>query len=297
MTFLLKHKETMTRRLLRHVAGALLPIAMGTMALLPAQQVTAQSATQVLSEALDQNIQRLALVDNLRIQQQIMGFETTTYLVKELVDGVPALRVHSVELGGLTGLDPLEAGGDFLMDPGQLFDEWGPHWMLEGQGSVDGQATWILALDNFVGIDWESTVPGEEMAMTPERLVMELDGGRFVPLRINMEGSVEADGEVRPVEMSVRFSDYREVDGYLHPFLTTVETDLAAAGVTPEQREEARQGLEEMRRQLEQAPEAQRAMIERMLGGQLETLERMLEGEAFELEIRVTDLQVNPGLP
>jgi len=250
-----------------------------------------------MGQAMEAHERRLASVENLMIRQEIMGFQATTYMAKQMVDGRPVLTVHSVELGGLGGTATSDMGQEFLMDPGQMFEEWADRWSLDGQGAIGGAATWRLVLDDFAGIDLAGSVPGQDMDMVPERMVVELEVARMVPLAMTIDGTVTEGGQQRPVSMAVRLSDYREVEGYLHPFLTEIEADMAAAGVSPEDREQARQGLEQMRRQLEQAPTAQREMIERMLGGQIETLERMIGGDVITLEMRVTDLQVNAGLP
>jgi hypothetical protein len=73
-------------------------------------------------------------------------------------------------------------------------------------------------------------------------MVLELDEARLVPLAMTMEGETVQSGERRPVEVFIQFSDYREVGGYLHPFLSVIETDMAAAGMSDEELEQARSG-------------------------------------------------------
>ena len=262
----------------RKLLGASTLLLAGAVLVLPSAGA-AQSVTQIMGQAMEAHERRMASVENVMIRQEIMGFQATTYMAKQIIDGRPVLTVHSVELGGLGGTATSDIGQEFLMDPGQMFEEWADRWSLDGQGSIGGAATWRLVLDDFEGIDLAGSVPGQDLDMVPGRMVVELEVARMVPLAMTIDGTVTEGGQQRPVSMAVRLSDYREVEGFLHPFLTEIEADLAAAGVSPEDREQARQGLEQMRRQLEQAPAAQREMIERMLGGQIETLERMIGGK------------------
>jgi small-conductance mechanosensitive channel len=60
---------------------------------------------------------------------------------------------------------------------------------------------------------------------------------------------------------------------------------------------QARAALDELLRQLESMPEAQREMMKQMMGEQMQMMERVAAGGAMELEIRVTELQVNAGPP
>jgi len=97
--------------------------------------------------------------------------------------------------------------------------------------------------------------------------------------------------------MEMSLEDYREAEGYLHPFVTrTVMEGMMEAADLDEA--EIRAQLDQMRAQLENIPQAQRAMVEGMLGAQIERLEKMLEGDgAMEMTITVKDIKVNQGPP
>jgi hypothetical protein len=261
-----------------------------------AEPLEGQTAEQILAQAMALHEQRLAGVQNVTIRQDVMGFSTTTYMVKEMVDGRPVLRPQVVDAAG-AAMDPTEDLAEFWSDLGMLYDEMAHRWTLEGESSVGDRATWRLTLTDFEGLDWVDTPPGQDDPFEPRRMVIELDVNELVPLAMVMEGAVVDAGEARPVTMSMRFEDYRTVDGFVHPFRVVTEMDLAQAGLSPEEVAEAREGMEELRRQLEQVPEAQRAMMEQMMGEQLERLEQMVAGEAIEVELVVTDLQVNAGPP
>jgi hypothetical protein len=263
--------------------------------------VTAQSAEEILTRAMEAHQDRLAGVDDLVIEQEVMGFSATTYMVKEEVDGRPVLRTRSTGAGGIqTGageVDPGDIAGEIWADPWGVYQDGIERWTLEGESSVDGSPTWRLGLTDFEGLDWDATVPGQDAPFEPRRLMVELEKERLIPLELQVEGEVMDGGELRPLALQMNFTDYREVEGYLHPFLMTMELDLAAAGVSADDAARARSGLEELQRQLEDMPESQRQMVEQMMGEQLRAFEGMLSGEGLQVDLRVTDLRVNGGTP
>lgn len=267
--------------------------------LLAPSPVTAQSAGEILTRAMEAHEVRLAGIDDLVIEQEIMGFSATTYMVKEDVDGRPVLRTRSTT-GIPTGageMDPGDVAGEIWADPWGVYKDGIERWTMEGEGSVDGSPTWRLGLTDFEGLDWNATVPGQDAPFEPRRLLVEVEKERLIPLELEVEGEVMDGGELRPLALQMRFTDYREVEGYLHPFLMTMELDMAAAGVSADDAARARNGLEELQRQLEEMPDSQRQMVEQMMGEQLRAFEGMLAGEGLQVELRVTDLRVNGGPP
>jgi hypothetical protein len=266
-----------------------------TLLLLVPQPTQAQSAPEIFTRMMEAYESRLQGVEDLTIRQEVMGFSSTTYLVKETVDGRPTLQVRSSGLDGVEGMDlDTEA---IWAHPWTTWEEGVDRWALEGTGTVDGRPTWQLSLTDFEGLDLDALVPDDEAAFDPHQLLIDVDQELLAPLRVQMSGQVTHEGRDHPVSMDMLFSDYREVDGYLHPFLVSMETDLAGAGISDAEMAEARRGLEELRAQLESMPEAQREMMERMMGEQIRALEEMVESGGIRVEIRALDLQVNSGPP
>lgn len=255
----------------------------------------AQSAADILARTVERHEARLVGVEDVTIRQETMGMSTTVHLVKEMVDGRPTLRVQEVDAGALP-VDPTDDLMGLWADPWAFEGEWADRWRLEGSGSVGGEATWRMELTDFQGVDWDQEGLADA-SFEPRRLVMDLHQRELVPLEMTVEGDVVEGGDPRPVRMHLRFSDYREVDGYLHPFHTVMETDLTEAGISPEEIAQAREALAALRSQMEGLPEGQRQAMEEMMGEQIEALERMVEGDGLSMEIRVTDLRVNEGPP
>jgi len=256
-----------------------------------------QSAQDIISQALEASERRMAGVENLTMRQEVMGVSTTTYMVKEMVEGYPVLRAESVDAMGVD-MDMMEDSWDVWADPRSMYGATMDAWTLEGAGNVDGRSTWRLILTDVDLLDWGEEADWEDDAVfEAERVILDMDQERLVPLRMELEGELMGDGGARPVGMVMTFSDYRTVEGYLHPFLTVVEMDMGAAGLSAEEITEAREAMAEFQRELERVPAAQREMMEQMMGDQMEMFEQVLAGEGIKVELRVTELLVNRGPP
>ena len=261
----------------------------------PAPSLHGQNAQEILAQAMERYEQNLAGVENITVRQEVMGVETTAYMVRGTVGGHSILQPMEVDATGAE-VDPLEEVGDLWASPHELYVSLADRWTMEGRGTVDGRETWLLSLSDPEALDWDMPT-GPAGGFTPERVELELAVDDLVPLAMRISGQGTASGGPQSFGMQIRFSDYRTVSGYLHPFLISLETDGAAPGVSEAEMEEARRGLAELEREMENMPEAQRAMMERMMGDQIQMLREMVEGGGLQLEIRVTDLQVNAGPP
>lgn len=282
---------------LSHAPRALIPLLGVILLFAAATPASGQSAQEILERAMELHEERLAGTEDVTIHQTVMGISTTAYLVREMVDGVPVLQPRSVDAAGID-VDVAEEAWDVWADPRDMYGEWADRWTVEGEGMVEGHGTWRLSLSDFEGIDFrEGLVPGQDGAFEPTRIALEMDRELLVPRLMIIEGEVEEGGTTSPVTAQMRFSDYRTVSGYMHPFLTVIEMDLAAAGVSPEELAQARAALDELQRQLESMPEAQREMMQQMMGEQMQMMEQVVAGGAMEIEMRVTDLKVNAGPP
>jgi len=277
------------------LAIAALAVAGGTLA--TPLEVSAQSAQEILAQALELHDARLAGVDDVTVTQEVMGIPMTSYMVREVVDGRAVLRPHSTRTPGFEGDMDFDAAEAFWADPWELYESAADRWVLEGSGAVDGRSTWSLRISDFEGLDLDLGMPGNAGSFELGHMAMEMDRELLVPLRISFEGDVRDGGQPRPVSMELHFSDYRDVEGYLHPFVTSIDLDLASSGISEEELAQAQAGMAELQRQLEQMPEAQREMVRGMMQEQLQAMEAVLAGEGVEVELRVLDLQVNNGPP
>ena len=258
----------------------------------------AQDAADLMRQAIAAQAERLAGVENLTIVQDMMGMEVTMYMEKRDAGGTPVLMPVSVSMAGVTNVIPQDLAQADWSNPFQ--EEWVERTRLVGTEELDGHTVHVFLIDDFTGLELPGMPGGAEGApeFRPGFFRLFLDGEQFFMRKVEMEGeTVQADGTVSPVQMTLFLGDFREVDGYLHPFETRIITEgmLEAADVD---QEELRAQLEEMRAQLDNLPQAQRAMMEGILGGQIAQLEEMLGGEGgMEITMSVKEIRVNAGPP
>ncbi len=261
-----------------------------------ATPAAAQSAADIFDQMVEQQRQGLSGIENLLIEQETMGVATTLYMVKEVVDGEPMLTPRMTVVGGMTM--PIEGteGPDAWSGSARVHRQWADRFRVDGTEEVNGRPAYRLAIDDFTGIDMGAP-PGQDAPMTPRSAVFYVDQSDLVMVRMEMElDATTDDGEARVVTMASTMDDYREVDGYLHPFRTSISwqglTSMAPDGMDPTELE---QQLEEMETRLADMPEAQRGMMERMIRPQIERLKDMLGGAP--MEIIVTRLEANVDPP
>jgi len=274
-----------------------LMVALGLSAWAPAV-VWAQDASDLMRQAMAAQAERLANVENVTIVQDMMGMEMTMYMEKRGAGGTPVLMPVSVSVAGMTNVIPRDSAQADWSNPFQ--EEWVERARLVGTEQVDGHTVHVFLIDDFSGLELPGIPGGDEgdSEFRPGLFRFSLDEEQLYMRKVEMEGeTVQPDGTVAPVQMTLFLGDYREVDGYLHPFVTRVISEgmLEAADVD---QEELRAQLEEMQAQLDNLPQAQRAMMEGILGGQIAQLEEMLGGEGgMEMTMSVKEIRVNAGPP
>jgi hypothetical protein len=254
----------------------------------------AQDAASLMRRAVEAQAERLAGVQTLTIVQEVMGAEMTMIMEKREEGGTPFLVPVSVEVGGMT----MPAGEGQADWSNPFNEEWIERTRLVGRGEVDGHGVYVFAMEDFSDLQLPGMPSTEQGAedFQPKSFEYSLDEDGLFPRKIVMEGeATKDDGSLAPVKMTMIMEDYREVDGYLHPFVTRsiMEGMVEAADMD---REELQAQLAEMRAQLESIPEAQRAMVEGMMNAQIERLESMLGSEGgMEMTITVKEVRVNSG--
>ncbi len=272
-------------------------LALAVLAALPAL-ANAQDTEDVMRRAMAAQARRLAGVDNVTIVQDMMGMEMTTYMEKRDAGGTVALVPVSVSMGGMTNpVSQDEAKADWS---NPFREEWVERTRLVGTEQLDGHAVLVFAIDDFSGLE----VPGlpgeteEAQDFNPTSFRYSLDETELVVRKVEMAGeALLEDGSRSQVKVTMFMEDYREVKGYLHPFVTRTVSEGLMEAADMDQAELQAQ-LDEMRTQLANMPEAQRAMMEGMMNAQIERLQEMLgEGGGIEMTITVKEIKVNAGPP
>jgi hypothetical protein len=115
--------------------------------------------------------------------------------------------------------------------------------------------------------------------------------------RMEIEGEVLREGQGTPVTMEMVPSDYRTVDGLVHPFLTQMTMSGLKGAVSEEEMEQARQALAEMKKQMAEMPADQREMMNSMMGSQMDRLEDVVNSGEMKVTVQVKEVRVNEGDP
>ncbi|MGD2120101.1 MAG: hypothetical protein PVJ76_00080 [Gemmatimonadota bacterium] len=273
-------------------ALGLVALAVPFLAIFPGS-IVAQDAQALMRRAMEAQAERLAGVENVTIVQETMGMEMSMYMEKQEIGGTPVLMPVSVTAAGMTQTMPQDMVQPDWSNPFQ--EAWIERTQLVGRDELEGNEVLVFRIDDFTGLELPR-MPGSEQGaedFRPSSFQYSMSEDDLLLRKVEMDGEMRGqDGSYSPIQMTMFMEDYREVDGYVHPFVTRVITSgmMEAADVD---QEELRQQLEQMRAQMESIPESMRGMIQ----GQIEQMESMLGGggEGMEVTIAVKELRVNAG--
>jgi hypothetical protein len=273
------------RRFARAIPAALALYAFG------AGPLAAQSVEDIVHGMYDVYERQAEGVDNYRLVQAMMGFESTSYFEKELVDGRPVFLLRDSDNGGLSfSLGDEDAGvGDLFLWGDQLIE----HGRYAGREQLGSNSVHVLVVDDLSQLEIAQPTTPDEMEFEPKAARIYVDAALMVPRRMEYTGEASTDNGPAEVTVRVDMENYLPIEGLLIPYRTVVRIEGLGAAIDPEMRAE----LEEMQRQLDALPAEQREMMERMLGSQMEQLRQMMSGgeDAMTMEITVLDVAINAG--
>lgn len=247
---------------------------------------SAQSAEEVVNDALERFEQRMEGVRTYTVVQTVMGFESSTTFERQTVDG------HTVFVPRET--EGSEAAAQAPQSYQAMLTELGDRATYEGTESVEGTECHLLSLEDFSGEAFSDLSPpdaGGEWA--PERLRFWIDRDELLPRKMTMEGTVTTEGRDQPVSITALFRDYREVEGVVHPYRTEIRTEGLTPGMSPEERARMKESMKKMKEKMEQMPPEKRKMMEEMMGGRLDKMEQMMSSGAMDLTVEVEEIRVN----
>jgi len=259
--------------------------------LMSATAAAAQSGPEIIQQVLDAQRDRLSGIESLLIEQELMGMATTLYLVKETVDGEPTLVVQTTTIAGMNVPLP-QIVLDAWSGSAAVYGRWVERFKLDGTDTIEGQPVYRLTIDDFSGIDFGAPSP-DDFPGRPLAGVFYVEQESLVVRRMELDMEIEAPGtgETEVTKLVSTLYDYREVEGYLHPFRTSVSWDglirlmSDGRGVAEMERE-----LAELEQRLSEVPPAQREMIEQML----EPMRNMLSGAPMETIVTRLEANVDP---
>lgn len=259
------------------------------------QGVAAQSVSDIVDQMYASYERQAANVDNYTVVQSVMGFETTSYFVKETVDGHPIFRLQ----GGSSGNDNFNfsLGGDDtgLGDVYAIGPELIEHARYAGREQVGDGTAHVLAIDDLSQVSLGQQPTPDDMDFTAKTGRIYVDTDMLIPRRLEFTGDAQTPNGTHPVTVTIDMQDIRDVSGLLIPYRTAMQISGLQAMIDPEMQAQ----LREMEEQLAALPPDQREMMERMLGQQLEQLRKMAAGggDMMSIDVTVSDVRVNSGPP
>lgn len=159
---------------------------------------------------------------------------------------------------------------------------------LVGREALDGRQAFLLRAGGLQGV--QST--GDAGTLEIQTTSMWVDEQEYVPLRLLMEGTVEADGRSVPLTLEVLYQDYQTTGSLYLPGTQVMRMAgiMEVAATDPSQRRK----LEEARREVEKA-RAEMARMEAELAKMPPAARRMVEGQ-MEKSLARLDMMLNEGV-
>ncbi|MEN7341338.1 MAG: hypothetical protein AAAFM81_00290 [Pseudomonadota bacterium] len=192
--------------------------------------------------------------------------------------------------GGLSEMEDgeLPAGADAGAMP--MLSRFMDSVTLAGEESVNGSDAWHL-----VANDIDMSGPEDAPTFNIDDYELWVDQRTLQMVRVRMVGQVDDEGETRNIDMSIDFSDFRDVAGSAMnmPFAQSVKMTGAMSAEEQAQMDEAIEALAEMEKELAAMPESQRAMVENMMGDRLQMMRDMVSGGAITFESQIQAVAVN----
>lgn len=267
-------------------ARYLLPLAV-VLAVPSAAITQPKSAKEILLESHEDWQARMKKIENYTSVQTTMGIKTElTFVREELPDG----RTVFVPRGE-------EGAGGGMSNFYRMYPEIAERAELKGRESVDGTECHVIVINDFSGLDLEENMAmGERGDFVPKTGTLYVGTKDRLIYMMKLEGEITANGKTSPMTAVTVLSDYREVEGMLHPYRLHITATGLAAGMSEEDMEEARRGLADMEKNFKEMDPNQQAMVKQMLEPQMARLRKMLESGQFEIEVITTELRVNETL-
>lgn len=254
--------------------------AAGVLALsLPAAAVGQESGQQVFRTAMDRYEARLEGIDSVTVVQEVtmpMGMTRRQEfrVEKTTRDGRPLLVPADEDAGAhmmpaasmLSTLDSAMAGS-----------------VLRGRSEVDGHEVYVIAVPDLPSIDFgqgRGPLPGAQArSFRADSATFYVDTEEYLLRRGEVHGQMVMGGGQRSVQVDVHLSDYRETQGYLHPYRSVIRIDIEGM---------ARQ-MQAMMQKMQEggADSAQRAMVEQAVAAMM--------GNGMTVTAVVKEIRVNGG--
>jgi hypothetical protein len=258
-------------------------LGLGALVLSSPLPARAQDAAEVIGHALERYEERAAAISGYAVVQESMGYETMLEFSKETVEGRPAF-VRTTAEGG-----EIAAWGNFYA----AYPTLAERARLDGTTAVDGHETYVLRLYDFSGLDLSEEVgAGQNEDFAPETGTFFIDSESYLLRKVEMNGVLAANDATSPFTFEISLRDWREVEGWLHPFEMQMTATGIPPGMTDADLQETLARLRRMQDEIASTPEPERDALEQMIVPRIQELERMIESGTFEVLVRTRELTV-----
>jgi hypothetical protein len=258
-------------------------LGLGTLVLSSPLPASAQDAAEVLGHALQGYEERAAAISGYAVVQESMGYQTMLEFSKEIVEGRPAFVPTTAEGGEIA------SWGNFY----GAYPTLAERARLDGIAAVDGHDTYVLRVNDFSGLDLSAEVgAGEKEDFEPETGTFYIDSASYLLRKVEMDGMLAANDASSPFTFEISLRDWREVEGWLHPFEMQMTATGTPPGMTDADLQETLARLRRMQEEIASTPEPERDALEQMIGPRIQELERMIESGTFEVLVRTRELTV-----
>ena len=178
---------------------------------------------------------------------------------------------------------------------------------LAGRDTVSGHGAFLLRADDLSDVPLEQ--PDGDAKVTLSSASLWIDTTAYVPLRLQLNGVVDADGSTSPFTLELLQQDYRQAGPLYEPETRVMRMSGLMGGMArdPAKKKEvekmkkdaakAQADYEKMKPQLAQLPPATREMVVRRMETAMQQLKMMTEDDVFEAVVTSRIIGVNEGPP
>lgn len=256
-------------------------LGLGALVLFVPLPARGQSAAEVFGQALARYEERAAAISGYAVVQESMGYRTTLEFSKQMVEGRPVLAPTSEE-----GRE-ISSWGNFY----GAYPTLAERARLDGMAAVDGHEAYVLRVDDFSGLDLSSEVgAGVNEEFAPHTGTFYIDSDSYLLRKVEMDGVLAANDASSPFSFEISLRDWREVEGWLHPFEMRMTASGTPPGMTEADLQETLARLRRMQDEIASTPDPERDALEQMIGPRIEEFERMIESGTFEVLVRTLEL-------
>lgn len=202
---------------------------------------------------------------------------------------------------GATAKEEAAAGGYGREDAKantRAMSEFARRAKVAGTESVNGRKAYLLRAEKLEDVDLGQ--PSDEGKFTLNTMSVWLDTEHYVPLRMKMDGTMEAEGQTKPITIERVSDDYRKVGPLYESHRQVMRISGMMEAMDPKERkklEKARAEMEKMEAEIDKMPAAYRGMVEERLKQARQQMAMMADEGAFESVVEVAEIKINAGPP